>query len=87
MLRDIFGFAQGQEIATYGLRYFLTITRKSNNAVLIRSGSVANDKVLLLGTDWFWHVLHTVYISKQCFLSGFWQKPQMIITTLIDLFL
>ena len=34
MLRDICGFAEHQEKATYGLGYNLTVTRKRDNFVL-----------------------------------------------------
>ena len=33
-LKDVFGFAENQEKATYGLGYKLTLTRNSDNAVL-----------------------------------------------------
>ena len=34
MLKDIFGFAEHREKATYGLGYKLTLTRNTDNAVL-----------------------------------------------------
>ena len=38
-LKDIFGFAEHQEKVTYGLGYKLTLTRKSDNAVLNKTNA------------------------------------------------
>ena len=40
-LKDIFGFAEHQERATFGLGYKLTLTRNSDNAVLSKTNTTA----------------------------------------------
>ena len=42
MLKDIFGFAEHQEEATYGLGYNLTLTRKKDNAVIDKAVGIAD---------------------------------------------
>ena len=44
-LRDIFGSAEYQELATYGLGYKLTLTRNTNNAVLNKANATNNAKI------------------------------------------
>ena len=44
MLRDVFGFAEQQGKATYGLGYKLTLTRKSDNSVLNKANETNNAK-------------------------------------------
>ena len=44
-LKDIFGFAEHQEKATYGLGYELTLTRNSDNAVLNKDNSTNIGKI------------------------------------------
>ena len=51
MLKDIFGFAEHQEKGTYGLGYKLTITRKSDNAVLNKANATNNAKVKVNNID------------------------------------
>ena len=43
--KDIFGFAEYQQKATYGLGYKLTLTRKSDNAVLRKGKPINNAKI------------------------------------------
>ena len=43
-LKDVFGFAEYQEKATYGLSYKLTLTRISDNAVLNKGNAINNAK-------------------------------------------
>ena len=45
MLKDVFGFAEGQEKATYGLGYKLTLTRIKDEAV---AGRVGGNIILLM---------------------------------------
>ena len=40
MLKDIFGFAEHQEKATYGLGYKLTLTRNKDEAVIDKAGGI-----------------------------------------------
>ena len=44
MLKDLFGFAEHQEKATFGLAYKLTLTRNTDNAVLIKDNAINNEK-------------------------------------------
>ena len=44
-LKDVFGFAEDQEKATYGLGYKLTLTRKSDNVVLNKGNAINKGKI------------------------------------------
>ena len=44
-LKDIFGFAEHQEKATYGLGYKLALTRNSDNVVLNKANAVNEAKL------------------------------------------
>ena len=46
--KDVFGFAEYQEKATYGLGYKLTMTRNSDNAVLNKGNAINNGKTKLM---------------------------------------
>ena len=52
-LKDIFGFAEHQEKATYGLGYKLTITRISDNAFLNKRNATANGKIKINIIEWY----------------------------------
>ena len=52
-LKDIFGFAEHQEIGTYGLGYKLTLTRKTDNVVLNKDNAVANGRVRINSLHWY----------------------------------
>ena len=52
-LKDIFGFAQHQEKATYGLGYKLTVTRNSDNAVLNKTNATAIGKIKINNIEWY----------------------------------
>ena len=52
-LKDIFGFAEHQEKATYGLGYKLTLTRNTDNAVLNKDNAVGNGKIEIISLDWY----------------------------------
>ena len=52
-LKDIFGFAENQEKGSYGLGYKLTLTRKTDNAVLNKDNAVVNGRVKINGLDWY----------------------------------
>ena len=53
-LKDIFGFAQHQEKATYGLvGYKLTITKNSDNAVLNKTNATAIGIIKINSTEWY----------------------------------
>ena len=44
-LKDVFGFAEYQEKATYGLGYKLTLTRNTDNGVLNKGNAIINAKI------------------------------------------
>ena len=45
MLKDVFGFAEQQEEATYGLGYKLTLTRNKDDAVLDKAAGIADARI------------------------------------------
>ena len=67
-LKDVFGFAEYQEKATYGLGYKLTLTRNSDNAVLNKSNAINNGKIKVNAIEWY--VPHyTPSMQQQSILS------------------
>ena len=52
-LKDILGFAEHQETATYGLGYKLTLTRNSDNAVLNKTNTTAIGKNKINSFEWY----------------------------------
>ena len=52
-LKDIFGFAEYQEKGTYGLGYKITLTRNTDNAVLIKDNADVNGRVKIISLDWY----------------------------------
>ena len=52
-LEDIFGFAEHQEKATYGLGYKLTLTRASDNAVLNKTNATPIGKIKISSIEWY----------------------------------
>ena len=69
-LKDVFGFAEHQEKATYGLGYKLTLTRNNDNAVLNKNdNTVALGKLKINAIEWY--VPHyTASMSQQTVLSN-----------------
>ena len=68
-LKDVFGFAEHQEKATYGLGYKLTLTRNSDNAVLNKVDATVLGKVKINAIEWY--VPHyTASMSQQAVLSN-----------------
>ena len=51
-LKDYFGFAQNREKATYGLGYQLSLTRKTDNAVLNKGNAINKAKIKFNSLDW-----------------------------------
>ena len=67
-LKDVFGFAEYQEKATYGLGYKLTLTRNSGNAVLNKGNAINNGKIKISAIKWY--VPHyTPSMQQQSILS------------------
>ena len=52
-LKDIFGFAEHQKTATYGLGYKLTLTRNSDNAILNKTNATTNAKIKFNSLEWY----------------------------------
>ena len=52
-LKDVFGFAEYQEKATYGLGYKLTLTRNTDNAVLTKGNAINNVKNKINAIEWY----------------------------------
>ena len=53
MLKDVFGFAEHQEKATYVLGYKLTLTRNKDDAVIDKSGGVADARIKMDHIHWY----------------------------------
>ena len=67
-LKDVFGFAEYQEKASYGLGYKLTMTRNSDNAVLNKGNAINNAKIKINAIEWY--VPHyTPSMQQQAILS------------------
>ena len=67
-LKDVFGFAEHQEKATYGLGYKLTLTRNNDNAVFNKDDTTPLGKVKISAIEWY--VPHyTASMSQQTILS------------------
>ena len=52
-LKDVFGFAEYQEKATFGLGYKLPLTRNSDNAVLKKGNAINNGKIKINAIEWY----------------------------------
>ena len=68
MLKDVFGFAEHQEKATYGLGYKLTLTRIKDAAVIDKVAGIADARIKIDHIHWY--VPHyTPSIQHQSILS------------------
>ena len=68
-LKDVFGFAEHQQKATYGLGYKLTLRRNSDNVVLNKGDAINLGKVKIIAIEWY--VPHyTASMSQQALLSN-----------------
>ena len=67
-LKDVFGFAEYQEKATYGLRYKIKMTKNSDDAVLNKGNAINNAKNKINAIEWY--VPHsTTSMQQQSILS------------------
>ena len=67
-LKDIFGYAEYQQKATYGLGYKLTSTRNNDNVVLNKGNAINNGEIKINAIEWY--VPHyTPFIQQQSILS------------------
>ena len=68
MLKDVFGFAEYQEKATYGLGYKLTLTRNKDDAVIDKANAIADARIRIDHIHWY--IPHyTPSIQQQSTLS------------------
>ena len=68
MLKDIFGFVEHQDKATYGLGYKLTLTRNKDDGVIDKAGGIAEARIRIDHIHWY--VPHyTLSIQRQSTLS------------------
>ena len=69
MLKDVFGFAECPEKATYELGYELTLTRSKDEAVVDEDGGIADARIEIDHIHWY--VPHyTNSIQQQSILSN-----------------
>ena len=55
MLKDVFGFAEHQKKATYGLGYKLTLTRNKDEAVIDKLAGIADARIKIDHIHWYVH--------------------------------
>ena len=67
-LKDIFGYAEYQQKATYGLGYKLTLTRNNDNVVLNRGNAINIGKIKINAIEWY-VPRYTPSIQQQSILS------------------
>ena len=68
MLKDVFGFAEGQGKATYGLGYKLTLTRNKDEAVIDKVAGIADARIEI--DHFHWYVPHYIpSMSQQAIMS------------------
>ena len=53
MLEDVCGFAEGQEKATYGLGYKLTLTRNKDESVVDKVAGIADARDEIDHIPWY----------------------------------
>ena len=69
MLKDVLGFAEHEEKATYGLGYKLILTRKKDDAVIDKAADTADARIKI--DDIHWYVPHyTPSIQQQSIISN-----------------
>ena len=59
-LKDVFGFAEHYETATYGPGYKLTLTRNTDNAVLNKDNATPLVKLILTVLNGVYRITHRV---------------------------
>ena len=52
-LKDVFGFAEHQEKATYGLGYKLTLTKNKDDAVIDKAGAIDDARIRIDHIHWY----------------------------------
>ena len=74
MLKDIFGFSQHQEKATYRLGYNLTLTQNNESAVLNKDNATNGGRIKLLLLNAMYHNIHPVFHNKLYYLNRFYVR-------------
>ena len=69
LLKNVFGFAECQEKATYGLRYELTLTRIKDDAVINKAGGISDARIRIDHIHWY-VPYYTPSIQQQSLLSN-----------------
>ena len=69
LLKDVFGFAECQEKCTYGLGYKVTLRRNKDDAVIDKSGGVADGRIRIDHIQWY-VPRYTPSIQQQSILSN-----------------
>ena len=68
VLKDVFGFAEHQEKASYVLGYKLTLTRNKNDAVVDKAAGTADARIK--SDHIHWYISHyRTFIQEQGILS------------------
>ena len=76
-LRDVFGFAEYQEKATYGLGYKLTLTGNKDVAVIDKAAGIADARNKVDHIQWYVPHYTRFFRNKLLCLIKFWVKhPQ-----------
>ena len=68
MFKDVFGVAEHQEKATYGLGYKLTLKRNKDDVVIDKAGAVADARIKINQIHWY-GPQYTPSIHQQSTLS------------------
>ena len=66
MLKDLFGFAEHQEKATYGFGNKLTLTRSKDEAVLDKAMGIADARIKIDQNHWY-VAQYTPSVQQQSF--------------------
>ena len=53
MLKDVFGFAEHQEKATFGIGYKLTLTRNKVECVIVKGAGIADARIKIDHIHWY----------------------------------
>ena len=50
-LKDVFGFAEHQQVGTFGMGYRLALTRNTDNAVLNKDNTINDAEIVINGIE------------------------------------
>ena len=53
--QNVFGFAEHQQVGTFGMGYRLILTRITDKAVLNKDNATNNAKIVINGIEWYVH--------------------------------